>query len=565
VGGKSSKFLALADLRRSTRTHPLSLIEAISRPKTHTQTQANMAGINLAVTQDGETYNKLQRPGDYLTATTAPRPPRPLRPPIADTSVAASASKRKYEQPDSASQRKRARPATRPATESTLPGPYANRKRSRDIDCGMRTMLPCSDEEEALSDVSLGDALSYLRSVRSEAAGIPHLLVVDTATHYDDDGDSNCNIFYEEGAWIAVEKEHVADHPSGESPVDAADPNPQNRYYQLLLKRFEVLRGQLATAEIETAVHEGPSPRKNDPPQESKRTWAETIEKEYPSLKLMAHMGDRTLYNCLAHCTRALDSPNPISPQVSCWTWALLASVGEFGTLHHWKISCIRDLAQRAGLLGECLRKHKQRRVCGGGSPAAGNFERGDVSAATEKEEDHRKCEFNQRGTSSGEGAATNHLGNSMDPAEATQGENGSSTPESSRDVDESDAEMSMSDEDDEDAWDGPGFGGLEQARARLLAQLGDRLVQTTVPSSDSVRASESSAHSPRSDNGNRRNTQNASAPVDDGAIAGCADMATAGVAEVVDVNTMATIDMVLTVVAECFGQKDLLAYRQRW
>jgi hypothetical protein len=33
VGGKSSKFLALADLRRSTRTHPLSLIEAISRPK----------------------------------------------------------------------------------------------------------------------------------------------------------------------------------------------------------------------------------------------------------------------------------------------------------------------------------------------------------------------------------------------------------------------------------------------------------------------------------------------------------------------------------------------------
>jgi hypothetical protein len=31
------------------------------------------------------------------------------------------------------------------------------------------------------------------------------------------------------------------------------------------------------------------------------------------------------------------------------------------------------------------------------------------------------------------------------------------------------------------------------------------------------------------------------------------------------DINTKVTIDMILTIVAECFGQRDLLKYRGRW
>lgn len=119
-----------------------------------------MAGprTNLAVTKDGETYNKLQRPDSFLhTATVVGAANERKRERTADDKCSA----------DATSVNKRAK--------WHRPGLVANEKGSSEVkpqyrsagavsECGMRTTLPIDEEEH--SDDSMGEALAYLRSVR---------------------------------------------------------------------------------------------------------------------------------------------------------------------------------------------------------------------------------------------------------------------------------------------------------------------------------------------------------------------------------------------------------------
>lgn len=123
-----------------------------------------MAGprTNLAVTKDGETYNKLQRPTDFLDRSAA----------------AMQANERKREHgeldadlPGSFTGSKRAK-TQHTGQASNAAQSFDDRSQYRGggpiAECGMRTTLPIDAEEEEAqySDDSLGEALAYLRSVR---------------------------------------------------------------------------------------------------------------------------------------------------------------------------------------------------------------------------------------------------------------------------------------------------------------------------------------------------------------------------------------------------------------
>jgi hypothetical protein len=135
----------------------------------------------------------------------------------------------------------------------------------------------------------------------------------------------------------------------------------------------------------------------------------------------------------------------------------------------------------------------------------------------------------------------------------------------------------------------------LEKARARLLAQLGDRLVQpgihTAEQSSDSKGSHLSSgqiSHDVTQEQGQsatrsfpsrveaerqrqlmreqerRKEAEKEKIRVQQrDAKAVSKDLSHSMTA--VDMNTRVTIDMILTVVAECYGQKDLLKFREVW
>lgn len=111
------------------------------------------SGVNLAITKDGETYNKLSRPDDYLASTQLP-------PPSGSAVPAISGSKRKHEH-ESASETKRAKTGLN-ASRSKVRG----RANDEFREPGVRSVLPGLEGEEHLTDESIDEAVAYLRSVR---------------------------------------------------------------------------------------------------------------------------------------------------------------------------------------------------------------------------------------------------------------------------------------------------------------------------------------------------------------------------------------------------------------
>lgn len=122
-----------------------------------------MAGprTNLAVTKDGEAYNKLQRPDDFLNQSAASKQANVRKREYVDLGapVAGSSTRGKRAKIQHTGQASKvAQSADDRCGQYRGGGPIA--------ECGMRTTLPIDDEEAQYTDDSLGDALAYLRSVR---------------------------------------------------------------------------------------------------------------------------------------------------------------------------------------------------------------------------------------------------------------------------------------------------------------------------------------------------------------------------------------------------------------
>jgi hypothetical protein len=348
--------------------------------------------------------------------------------------------------------------------------------------------------------------------------------------------------FFHEGTWIALD-EHHADSSSDRGEEEAIAPVPQDRLYELLLKRYQKLRATLTIIldggeEVKTQnslaladladLLESERNSLYQGKRKSQRIWPIVIDNEFPTLDFIQRLDDSDVYSALDGCTNKLGQAAFITPQLSCWMWTLLASVGDVGTLDNWKISRIRDLGQKAGLLGTRLR---HRSSLGG---VESSMTDGMCESVVEKD---ARC-------TQEDGAAASEL--PVEPIDVSS--NMSSMQMTPPELVEPEAEMSVFIEKGQ-AQHGTDAGEFEQARARLLAQLGDRLVQAQLPSPET---------SPK--------LEVLHDGVDYKVSAGTSTKSrddSAGLQ--VDSNTQAAIDMVLTVLAECFGQKDLLEYRRRW
>ncbi|KAF1947240.1 hypothetical protein EJ02DRAFT_449831 [Clathrospora elynae] len=507
-------------------------------------------GVNLAVTKDGETYNKLKRPDDYLLS------PSPHPPHLAVASPSAFHSGKRKREQDGAAGSKRAR-AERNSTGHSAgsKGRFPSSDPAREY--GMRTMLPGLDAEDQLSDDSTSEAVAYLHSVRSEASTIPTLLVAptgqDTAdSDFGDDKGPVCTntgdgqrVVYKEGTWIAVDDRNDAatDHWHG-GPYDV---DAQESCHKLLLKRFRSFRNKLVEADNGDSVNEvladfGDSERAGQP--STRQAWADIVDRDYPVLHEVIRMDDRTLYLALQGCALALGQSATISRKKSCWIWTLLALAGDFGTLDHERVSRIRDLGLRAGRLGTRLRQGIVASKSNDNGIDTGVFEISRLK--TERREVHDCNEKiageGSKDVSDTEYEASGGMATDSQAAKADRqlskvvNDQGDGAHIMDGDASESEAEMVISDN-GERVDDVAEDTSLEQARARLLAQLGDRLVHSGIPLTDQL--------------SNNRAT-------------GPKDMESAALSDS-DWNTKVAIDMILTVVAECYGQRDLLRFREAW
>lgn len=139
---------------------PLNDLQSLQPATTHFG--AGMAGprANLAVTKDGGTYNKLQRPDDLFDESTAMRKTNERKRDRAavDRSIVGPASGNKR------AKAQHSGPA--PAAPQSSSDSRQYRSAAPVGECGMRMTLPIDEEEAQYSDDSMGEALAYLRSVR---------------------------------------------------------------------------------------------------------------------------------------------------------------------------------------------------------------------------------------------------------------------------------------------------------------------------------------------------------------------------------------------------------------
>ncbi|KAF3050704.1 hypothetical protein E8E11_002455 [Didymella keratinophila] len=548
-----------------------------------------MAGprINLAVTKDGETYNKLQRPNDFLDQSAASKQANErkrehgdLDAPVAGSSTGSKRAKTQHTGHASK------------AVQSSDDKDGQHRGGGPIAECGMRTTLPIDEEEAQYSDDSLGDALAYLHSVRSEASAIPHLLVatnessetINTGRQASID-DTGRHIFYQDGTWIAIDESYEGADDDGEDDYEPGDPSSKDVYYLQLVNRFEALRHTLSRrgSSLTPQQHADSKRSSSTKPPSNRHEWLYVIDREYPTLSQIHQLDETSVRRGLEYCAHALDRFETISSQKSCWIWTLLALSGDVGTMDSQKMSHIRDLGTKAGGMSVDLRSRFAQQD---EAPQGDSRHIDSVSLEQDNETGaarHGYCaDVGEPQTGYVQSRVTEHLHSA---ATETHYDDFNLVNSGTSELSTTGQERATAEKRDDT---------LERARARLLAQLGDNLVQTGIPTSDhdtgdnrphrpaqhdlglddsdaevKVRAIPSRAEAER-----QRQLMRAQSSVTaslETPLPVIELSATAQSVESVDnsdkfdLNTRVTIDMILTVVAECYGQRDLLTFRKPW
>ncbi|CAM1506258.1 Fc.00g058990.m01.CDS01 [Cosmosporella sp. VM-42] len=446
------------------------------------------------------------------------------------------------------------------------------------------TTIPAGEESEFEDD---GDAMAYLNSVRQEANGIPHLLVAPKVQigpqlpadlkrdedSGDDDNDEpldrsiytngvgDSRGYYQDGAYMAIpetwEKSYydLAD-PCEEQDEYAEELALHEAYFTAMMDHYLHLRIVLnATPPPNAASRLSSSqPTAAAPFGRSASTtalWARVLRTTDPHPLQLALMSKDTIISIIRILLggKFLRRGYPLPERTSRWIWALLARLPEKGELNHNEIGWVRDLGRRAVLLGTslaemaALRDELEEGGLGAHEGVDGSSSDEDVLADAEEEEvegadspgdeqhddstvpEPIKTELTSPKDNPEAGEALENT--TQSPLDTTK----PSAPPSKEgkedgEASDSDSDIAMDIESASDAEDGEVAEqppeDLEAVKARLLSQL-----NTLSSESDNPRAEEEM------------------------------------VRERLRMNMRATLNMILTVTGEFYGQRDLLEFRQ--
>jgi regulator of vacuolar morphogenesis len=196
---------------------------------------------------------------------------------------------------------------------------------------------------------------------RSEAKGVPHILVgpiqtahSEEANGYVDENDE-AGGYYEDGAFIAA-----PESTSRLSASTSAAPDAQEAYYISLTSRFRELHTQLQHVPPLSAVEALTSDHPISLPPESakaKQLWRFLLQSQEPQMAQLACMDMESvlevvkLIKSLLAGTMRSRSQERIQ-RLGAWIWGVLGRCSEAGQLGSEEISELRELGKRAvGLL----------------------------------------------------------------------------------------------------------------------------------------------------------------------------------------------------------------------
>ncbi|KAJ6779466.1 hypothetical protein PWT90_00772 [Aphanocladium album] len=256
------------------------------------------------------------------------------------------------------------------------------------------TTIPVGEESDFEDDA---DAMAYLMSVRTQASGIPHVLAApkkqigpqlpsgfvsvkkaesnDVQVEDDDpvdrsiydNGISDTRGFYEDGAYIGRVEDLEGDDSNdwdGDEDEDGQASNSAvlEAYFDAILQKYQHLRAILNKTPPEGAARRIPSSQPTyaapfGPGSTAIKVWPPLLRNADPTPLQVSLMSKDTVIRILRIMLggKFLRRGYPLPERTSRWIWALLARLPERGELNYSEIGWIRDLGRRAVLLGRSL------------------------------------------------------------------------------------------------------------------------------------------------------------------------------------------------------------------
>ncbi|OAA54926.1 hypothetical protein ISF_08197 [Cordyceps fumosorosea ARSEF 2679] len=420
------------------------------------------------------------------------------------------------------------------------------------------TTIPVGEESDFEDDK---DAMAYLMSVRTQASGIPHVLaapkqpigpqlprdLVKRRSSDDDDDDqvdrsiyntgvSDTRGFYEDGAYIGRDDDWEGEGSDDWDETEDEDGEVSqsavtDAYFGAIMHQYLRLRVILNKPPPNSAVSSQPTyATALGPGSTAVKIWPPLLRNTDPTPLQVSLMSKDTIIRILRILLggKFLRQGYPVPERTSRWIWALLARLPERGELNHSEVGWVRDLGRRAVLLGRSLSEMAVLReeLAEGGlgvndavdasssdeevvadEPPSGRGEAG--SPNTEASEKPEEC--------AGEGAA--------------KAEEEESPKEDEKAEEEEDVAMDLESDSDEgeihedkEGHSSEKNGSLEAAKLAILA----RLEEQATDGEDDAEEDQFDAVRERS-----------------------------------RMNMRATLNMILTVAGEFYGQRDLLEFRE--
>ncbi|KAK0656658.1 hypothetical protein B0T16DRAFT_319142 [Cercophora newfieldiana] len=436
-----------------------------------------------------------------------------------------------------------------PPTKPKLPEPKT------DATYGQRSAFPSLDNPSYPSDDDLefedeSDALAYLQNVRQEASGIPHLLVAPKAgpqlpphladrSIYDDSVGDRRGYYYDGAYTAAPDSEPSEDSEVEEGEWDpvkgaaAADKALREAYFTNLGSQFETLRGQLQSeppAELVAALDKDHGIEVGGFGARSWtfRVWDYRIRHTDPLPVQIAAMDRRSALKLLRVILggKFIRRGYELRERTSRWIWALLARLPDRGEMDYTDIGWIRELGKRAVLMMVSIAHMEALK------DTVEDLQGDEIELEDENDGFIEELEVNDQ-DELGVDVSAPEPGNNQTshvPADAT------AEPTANSDTDDGEVDMDLDDGEVSDASSTSRDiqADIAAAKARLLARLEEPEAQGDIPAEPNGE-------------GVMDDTNEKQAALDK--------------ARARD-NVRATLNMILTVAGEFYGQRDLLEFR---
>ena len=356
--------------------------------------------------------------------------------------------------------------------------------------------------------------------------------------------------YYEDGAYIAApdtessDESEIYDDEDDEGWGPNMSPAAVNKrlreaFYASLTTQFKALRALLHSEPPQQLINALPEDHETKVGRFGSRSkvlkiWTRRIVNTDPLPVQIAAMNTESVFKLLRVILKGnfINHGYELRERTSRWIWALLARLPDKGELDHNDISWIRELGKRAVLMMvsasqmDALREQVQ-----------GDLERSDIEAGDQEE----LMVEEEAGVVQEDDKPSEHLSDHLE----TLNQPGPELQVSAVTEADDDGEMDM-DIDDGEVSDDPDApkdtpADIEAAKARLLA----RLEAVPVLTED---GNPSGSRSPKHDKAPTSDVQDGKQGVSDETNPRH--------------NTIATLNMILTVVGEFYGQRDLLDFR---